>query len=231
MIELLETKQAIFFDLGYTLVYPASGDWMFTQMFYELAGDVYKSHSETEIQDARDRSFEYLAKNHLMTSVEEECKQFEHYYGELSRYLDLDFTDTEIRELAYDRTYNMKSYISYPGVSEVLEILGKTHKLGIISDTWPSIELQNRALDIDKYFSTRTFSYNLGTLKPDKRMYMDALEKMNVSAKDAVFIDDIPQNLAGAAELGITPILIAANPVSDVDVPYRKIYSVQELLL
>lgn len=231
MIELLQTKQAVFFDLGYTLVYPASGDWMFTQMFYELAGEAVKKYSVTEIQGAKDRSFEYLAKNHYLTSVEEECKQFEHYYREISRFLDLGFTDNEIRELACDRTFNMKSYISYPGVSEVLETLSKTHKLGIISDTWPSIGLQNRSLDIDKYFSTRTFSYEIGTFKPDQRMYMDALEKMKIPAKDTLFIDDIPENLAGAAEVGITPVLIAANPVSDVDVPYRKIYSVQELLL
>lgn len=231
MIELLKTKQAIFFDLGYTLVYPKSGDWMFTQKFYELAGEAVKKYSVTEIQGAKDRSFEYLAKNHHLTSVEEECKQFEHYYREISRFLNLGFTDTEIRELAHDRTYNMQSYISYPGVSEVLKTLGKTHKLGIISDTWPSIELQLQSLGLDNYFSTRTFSCDIGTFKPDKRMYMDALVKMKIPAKDTVFIDDIPQNLAGAAELGITSVLIAANPVSDVDVPYRKIYSIQELLL
>ncbi|MBO4872989.1 MAG: hypothetical protein J5496_06205 [Lachnospiraceae bacterium] len=45
-----------------------------------------------------------------------------------------------------------------------------------------------------------------------------------------MFIDDSPQNLEGAAELGITPILIAANPASDVETPFRKIRSLSELI-
>ena len=61
-------------------------------------------------------------------------------------------------------------------------------------------------------------------------MYLDALEKCGHDAKDTVFIDDSPQNLEGAANLGITPILIAANPTSDVETPYRKIRSLSELI-
>lgn len=45
-----------------------------------------------------------------------------------------------------------------------------------------------------------------------------------------MFIDDSLQNLKGAAELGITPILIAANPASDIDSPFLKIHSLKELL-
>lgn len=33
--EILKEKKVIFFDVGYTLDYPASGDWMFTQKFIE----------------------------------------------------------------------------------------------------------------------------------------------------------------------------------------------------
>ena len=49
-------------------------------------------------------------------------------------------------------------------------------------------------------------------------------------ARETVFVDDSPQNLEGAAKLGITPILIAANPASDVETSYRKIHSLSELL-
>ena len=61
-------------------------------------------------------------------------------------------------------------------------------------------------------------------------MYIDALEKCGYPAEDTVFIDDSLRNLEGAAQLGITPILIAANPASDVDSPYLKIHSLSELL-
>ena len=230
MIELLKTKKAIFFDVGYTLDYPASGDWMFTNKFYELAGEEYYKHSEAEIKNARNRSFEYLKNNHLVMNVEEEYNQFTYFYREISRYLNLGLVEIEIKEIAHDRTFNMKNYVSYPNVAEILETLSKTHKLGVISDTWPSIEHQLQSLGILNYFSVSTYSCFVGTFKPDKRMYLDALKKMGFSAEDTVFIDDSLQNLKSAADLGITPILIASNPVSDIEVPFLKIHSLKELL-
>ncbi len=230
MLEILKTKKAIFFDVGYTLDYPASGDWMLTKKFYELAGEEYSKHSETEIQNARNKSMEYLLKNHLLMTLEEEYNQFAYFYTQISQYLNLSLTESEIEEIAHDRTYNMNNYVAYPYVSMVLDTLSKTHKLGIISDTWPSIEQQLQSLGIRNYFSTTTYSCFVGTFKPDPRMYIDALKKIGIPAEDTVFIDDIPQNLEGAAALGITPILIAANPTSDIDVPYLKIHSLSELL-
>ena len=41
MNKVLVGKKVIFFDVGYTIDYPASGDWMFTCKFNEVAGDVY----------------------------------------------------------------------------------------------------------------------------------------------------------------------------------------------
>lgn len=86
------------------------------------------------------------------------------------------------------------------------------------------------AIGVAKYFSTFTYSCFLGTFKPDERMYRDALDKCGVPAKDTVFIDDSLDNLAGAERLGITPILIVANPASDVASPHPKIHSLSELL-
>lgn len=230
MNNILKGKKAILFDVGNTLDYPASGDWMFTNLFYELAGDNLYKCTKTEIQNAKERSFEYLEKNHLVTSEEEEYNQFTYYYSEISSHLNLELSEVDIQKIAHDRTYNMKNYISYPNVKEVLSTLSKTHRLGIVSDTWPSIERQLQALDIFNYFSTTTYSCFLGTFKPDKRMFLDALDKLGLPPEDTVFIDDRPINLESAAELGIIPILIAANPDSDINVPYLKIHSLMELL-
>ena len=35
MLEILKDKKVIFFDVGYTIDYPASGDWIFTNKFYD----------------------------------------------------------------------------------------------------------------------------------------------------------------------------------------------------
>ena len=230
MIELLRDKKVTFFDVGYTLDYPASGDWMFTNKFHELVGNKLAKYNTEEIQKAKNISLEYLEKNHLVQSVQDEYCQFIHFYSEISSNLELCLTEAEIRAIAYDRSYNMNNYIAYPDVKKVLSVLSRSFKLGIISDTWPSIEQQLCSIGVREFFSTSTYSCFLGTFKPDKRMYIDALEKCGYPAEDTVFIDDSLRNLEGAAMLGITPILIAANPASDVDSPYLKIHSLSELL-
>ena len=54
MLNLLKDKKVIFFDVGYTLDAPASGDWMFTNKFLELAGEKLKQRTAVNVQQARD---------------------------------------------------------------------------------------------------------------------------------------------------------------------------------
>lgn len=230
MRDFLEQKKAIFFDVGYTLDYPASGDWMFTNRFYDFAAEQLKKCTHEEILRARTVGMDYLAANHLVFGVEAEIQQMVSYYSLISDELGLKLTQDAILDIAKDRSCNMRNYILYPDAKKVLEALSKRYRLGIISDTWPSIENQLRTLGIRAYFSFCTYSCDLGVFKPDPKMYLDALKKSGCDASETVFIDDRPANLESAAALGITPVLIAANPESDVEVPYLKIHSLSELI-
>ena len=203
---------------------------MLTNRFLKEAGDRLKASSEADIRKAMEAGLRYLMENHLVTTVEAEISQFYQFYSILSDALDLGLSEKQREEIARDRACNMENYLPYPGIREVLGTLSKTHRLGVISDTWPSIEQQLEYLGISQFLSIQTFSCYLGIFKPDRRMYLDALEKSGVSASEAVFIDDSPRNLDGAAALGITPILIAANPASDVDTSYLKIRDLRELI-
>lgn len=230
MLDILRDKKVIFFDVGYTLDRPASGDWMFTNRFLELAGEKLKRKNETEIQRARDAGLRFLDQDHLIQTAEAEIQNFFDYYSIISDRLDLGLSAEERDQIARDRACNMKNYIPYPGIAEVLSMLSKTYQLGIISDTWPSIEPQLEYIGVSQYLSFCTFSCFVGVFKPDKRIYLDALGKCGVPAEKTVFIDDAVRNLDGAAALGITPILIAANPASDVETNYAKIRDLRELI-
>ena len=230
MIQLLQNKKVIFFDVGYTLDMPASGDWMFTNRFLEEAGERLKTRDSGEILRAKEAGLQFLAANHLVPSVEAECDQFYRYYSIISEELSLGLSESRRKEIAWDRAYNMENYIPYPGIRETLETLSKTHKLGVISDTWPSIGQQLEYIGVSRYFSFATFSCYVGVFKPDRRIYLDALDKSGVSAAETVFIDDSVRNLEGAAALGITPILIAANPESDVETSFLKIRDLRDLI-
>ena len=231
MIRQLRDKKVIFFDVGYTLDAPASGDWMLTGKFLELAGERLRLRGGDEIRKAMEDGIAFLAKDHLVTSEEKEIAQFSAFYAMLSDRLGLGLSRNGAELIARDRAFNMQNYVPYPGVTEVLAALHKTHRLGVISDTWPSIERQLEYLGVSRYLSFSTFSCHVGVFKPDRRMYLDALEKSGVSARETVFIDDSARNLEGAAALGITPVLITANPASDADVPYLKIRDLRELII
>ncbi len=110
MISQLQNKKVIFFDVGYTLDAPASGDWMMTGKFLELAGLQMKQHSEREIRKAADAGLRFLAQNHLVKTVDEEIRQFFRYYSILSDQLQLGLTETECEQIAKDRACNMKNY-------------------------------------------------------------------------------------------------------------------------
>ena len=60
MLDLLRDKEVIFFDVGYTLDAPASGDWMFTNRFLETAGDKLKKRSDDEIRNAREAGLRFF---------------------------------------------------------------------------------------------------------------------------------------------------------------------------
>ncbi len=230
MHAVLNGKKFIFFDIGYTLDMPASGDWVFTNRFYTLAGDRLKAKTASEIRRARERGMDILMHSGRLSGVSDEIRVFCEYYAAISDELGLGFSAEDAYDISRDRAENMANYVPYPDIRPVLSALAKELGLGVISDTWPSIDAQLEHLGISGFFSAFTYSFNVGVFKPDSRMYLDALSKCGFEAKDTVFIDDSVENLRGAAALGITPILIAANPASDVPTEYTKIYSLTELL-
>ena len=50
-------------------------------------------------------------------------------------------------------------------------------------------------------------SYELDSVKPQKEIYERALGKFDLKPEDCLFIDDKPENIQGAGEIGITGIL------------------------
>lgn len=207
--------KGIFFDLGWTLEFPRNGDWMLTSFFCQSCNQTALSGiSPLEMKAALSEGFAYLSKNHKVSSEEEEEKQFIHYYEIIGKALpQLGITHKKAAGIAHDRTYNMHNYELIEGTRETLEKLRqKGFKLGIISDTWPSVRTQLAYFDIMQYFDCATFSCDLGVFKPNPAMYKDALDKMGLPAEQTVFVDDMPYILEGAQKLGIKPLQSVQEP-------------------
>ncbi len=88
-------------------------------------------------------------------------------------------------------------------------------KVGLLSNAPPGRAKGTLAAarwGMDGLFDVQVFSYQVGALKPDPRMYHAALTALGVAPAEAVFIDDAPANVAGAQALGIDAILFQGVP-------------------
>jgi epoxide hydrolase-like predicted phosphatase len=85
----------------------------------------------------------------------------------------------------------------------------KGYKIGLLSNIEaPSMEcFSEQQYDI---FDETVFSCKEGTCKPERRIYEIALERLGVQPKEAVFVDDRKDFVAGAKEVGMEAILFAS---------------------
>lgn len=97
----------------------------------------------------------------------------------------------------------------YPETIEVLEYFkNKGYKMGVISDTSPSLELTLEQLGIAKYFTSFTASSLVGAGKPSPIIFNAALSAQGVNSFESLYVDDYKPEADGAREQGFTSFLI-----------------------
>lgn len=227
-----DSVRGIFFDAGWTLFRPRNADWFINSKVEEyVGGEQWASIPDSRKKAVFGKALQYLDEHHRLFTEEEEVEQFRIFYAMIFReWPELGISREQIDHMAWAKVYDMDNYIQFADTKPVLDTLKGHYKLGIISDTWPSIERILRHGGIDGYFETKTYSCQLGTYKPDRRMYLHALKAMGLPPGQTIFIDDGEENLAGAAACGIQPLLITCNPQTKNSGRYPSIGSLTELL-
>jgi HAD superfamily hydrolase (TIGR01509 family) len=107
-----------------------------------------------------------------------------------------------------ERSFYTEWTTVYPEVHSVLKLLKPGHKLGLISNAFPSLKELWDVLDLSGYFDSLVISALAGVGKPDARIFEIALEDLGVETKDSLFIDDIEENVLAAEGLGFASFLI-----------------------
>ena len=103
-----------------------------------------------------------------------------------------------------------RSLIPRAGAVETLdELRTRGHRLGLISVcseevpvAWPETPLATR-------FDVTTFSSECGVMKPEPEIYLRTARALDVPPADTLYVGDgANDELAGAAHVGMTPVLI-----------------------
>ena len=227
--------RGILFDLGWTLLRPETGDWMLTKKFREFCPQEVQNTVDPAVwHRALYAASAPLAKAHndgrLLTREQEE-DAFTDFYYDLMQAAGLQMSRETARIISHDRTYVYDGkYIPMEDLTDVLEHLqAQGLRLGILSDTWPSTPAILDHFGLTRYFDSFTFSYEVGTFKPDPLMFEDALEKIGLPGRDLVFVDDLVKNLDGAKQSGIRGILARMNEKIPEAPGYPSIASLREL--
>lgn len=208
--------RGVFFDLGWTLEKPHSGDWMFTDYFWMCmpAGlkPLYRTAQWLEAEDkAADAAFRDPGK---ILTMEQEEALFRVFFRAFTERIGFPADAETCDRMAREHVWNFANYVWLPDMETTVRRLHRDGcRVGIISDTWPSSHPYLKFAGVEDLFDTITFSCDLGVMKPDPLMYEDALRQMQLPGSECVFVDDLPKNLLKAQEYGIHPVQSTANPL------------------
>ena len=84
--------------------------------------------------------------------------------------------------------------------------LRKQYKVGLISNAWSDLRPWIASKKFEDAFDAMTISAEARVAKPDPRIYRIALEELAVAPAESVFLDDFPENVAGARAVGMQAI-------------------------
>ncbi len=99
----------------------------------------------------------------------------------------------------------LKDRKTYPETEDVLRrFAGAGCRMGVISDTSPSLELSLRLLGLGDWFESFTASSLTGAGKPDPRIYRAAMDSLGAAPSECLYIDDCREEADGARAVGMT---------------------------
>ncbi len=91
---------------------------------------------------------------------------------------------------------------NYDLLGYITSLKGK-YKLGVLSDAWITTRKSVQEEIHDNLFDAIMFSAEEGLRKPDPKLFQSMLSRLEVTAEEAIFVDDRINNVQGAEQVSI----------------------------
>lgn len=106
-----------------------------------------------------------------------------------------------------------ESYEYLPGAEQLLSDLASAGVRVSILSNYPSwYQMIDEKLGFSRFVESSFFSCDLGTRKPDVGIYEAVLRDVGVAAEEILFVDDRPENCAGAERVGMQALHFSDIP-------------------
>jgi len=116
----------------------------------------------------------------------------------------------ELRELQHDF---WSGDVFDAELMQFLRDLRPRYKTAILSNAWPNArELFIEHFGIGSAVDDMIISAEEGVAKPDPRIYRIAAERLGVALHEAVFVDDMEENVEAARQLGMRGVQFRSTP-------------------
>jgi len=194
------SKEAIIFDLGGVLL----------NLDYDLTEKAFISLGMTNFGE----SYSQLQQTHLFDRFERgEISSF-HFVNKLLDLLPMGTTANQVVH-AWDAMI-----LDFPVKRlQFLEELSKKYRLFLLSNTNDlHIDAVRRSLEktvghrnLEQYFEKTYFSSAVGMRKPDSNIFEFVCSENNLDPAKTIFIDDSPQHVEGAKNVGLDAFLLAKD--------------------
>jgi len=127
------------------------------------------------------------------------------YWQQVGTGLRRDFGGAEISELI---RLDSASWLRLQAgtVALVEDLAGAGHPLALLSNAPDELAAEIGGLPIAAHFGHLIFSCELKLAKPDPRCYRAALARLGARPDEVIFIDDRAENVAAAAEMGLSSV-------------------------
>lgn len=217
----------VLFDAGNTLIYmPRRPE----EILQELCAQIGEAIGLEEAREACRQSERYYSQNYRGYTGDQ--GEFWHrYHGEALRYLGIEDPKGEKAAFLSHGFGREGVWQPYPEAEEVCRRLRETgFRLGVVSNGSITVSDLLSQAGLLPFLEVVISSQAAGVQKPDPRIFAVALDRMGVSAGEALYVGDLYEvDVLGARGAGLDAVLIDRERVwRDLDCPVIR--SLEELL-
>lgn len=237
--------QAVLFDLGGTLLHYEQPP---ENTFDAMNGRALHAFLKVAVQGGTrvaDPDLAVRAVARMNAALEAKAKRT-HYSNQAETVVreGLEAVGVRVPEKVFDDAmrayYEVISDVAAPTEGDAVDVLRRLadqgRQMGVVSNTLWAPEIHDADLDrfgLLEYLPVRVYSSRAGYVKPDERVFRQALDRFDVAPAEAVFVGDkLDVDIAGPQKIGMRAILLASpyrTETSDEITPDARIASLDEL--
>jgi HAD superfamily hydrolase (TIGR01509 family) len=192
----------VLFDFGGTLAYNQEPVW---QKYKWTLLSTLKDHGHRMNLERLNKRFDKL----YIRNSQGKFKNYEQFWTVFLKEENMAKEKTLIEGLENARRKTIRYlFKAYPRAVQTLTKLQKTYRLALVSNCSLNTREEIENLDLARFFEHMSLSYEVRVRKPDKRIYLDALNALHVEGDECVFVADEISDLEGARLFEMKTLLV-----------------------